>query len=108
MDGKLYRMGLLDLKEKIATVLQSLDFINDPEATDRQEELTAMSISCDAAILFAERHACLALQMAETESDPQRAAELRLIAEVCRRVPAHAPVPFTKPYKCIGLYTWAP
>lgn len=101
MDGKLYRMGLLDLKEKIATVLQSLDFINDPEATDRQEELTAMSISCDAAILFAERHACLALQMAETESDPQRAAELRLIAEVCRRVPAHAPRTF---HEAIQMY----
>lgn len=26
--------------------------MNDPEATDKQEELTAMSISCDAAIIL--------------------------------------------------------
>ena len=62
-----------------------------PEATDKQEELTAMSISCDAAILFAERHADLADEMSLTEKDPKRAAELRRIAEVCRWVPAHAP-----------------
>lgn len=65
--------------------------MNDPEATDKQEELTAMSISCDAAILFAERHADLADEMSLTEKDPKRAAELRRIAEVCRQVPAHAP-----------------
>ena len=50
-----------------------------------------MSISCDAAILLAERHADLADEMSLTEKDPRRAAELRKIAEVCRRVPAHAP-----------------
>ena len=91
LDGKVYRYGLLDLKERIRKELDSLDFMNDPEATDKQEELTAMSISCDAAILFAERHADLADEMSMTEEDPKRAAELRRIAEVCRWVPAHAP-----------------
>lgn len=91
MDGKLYRYGLLDLKKQIQEHLDSLDFINDPEATDKQEELRGMSISCDAAILFAERHADLAEQMALTEQNPVRRAELLKIAEVCRRVPAHAP-----------------
>ena len=91
LDGKVYRYGLLDLKERIAGELANLDFMNDPEATDKQEELTAMSISCDAAILFAERHADLADEMSMAEKDPVRAAELRKIAEVCRWVPAHAP-----------------
>ncbi|MDH6312012.1 pyruvate formate-lyase/glycerol dehydratase family glycyl radical enzyme [Parabacteroides sp. PFB2-10] len=91
LDKKVYQYGLLDLKERIAGELKRLDFQNDPEATDRQEELTAMSISCDAAIIFAERHADLAEQMATEEKNPQRAAELRKIAEVCRWVPAHAP-----------------
>ena len=91
LDGKVYQYGLLDLKKRIEGELSALDFMNDPEATDKQEELTAMSISCDAAILLAERHADLADEMSLTEKDPRRAAELRKIAEVCRWVPAHAP-----------------
>ena len=91
MDGKMYRRGLLDTKALIAEALAKLDFINDPEATDKQQELQAMDISCDAAILFAERHADMADRMAEEEADPVRKAELRKIADVCRWVPAHAP-----------------
>ncbi|MCQ2131180.1 MAG: glycyl radical protein [Bacteroidales bacterium] len=91
MDGKLYKEGLLDVKERIAKKIASLDYINDPEATDKNDELTAMSISCDAAIVFAERHAELAEKMAAEETDPQRKAELEKIAEVCHWVPAHAP-----------------
>lgn len=91
MDGKMYRRGLLDTKALIAEALARLDFINDPEATDKQQELQAMDISCDAAILFAERHADMADKMAEEETDPVRKAELRKIADVCRWVPAHAP-----------------
>ncbi len=91
MDGKMYHIGLLDLKERIQKKIDSLDFIYDPEATDKQQELEAMAISCDAAILFAERHAELADKMAAQESDPQRKKELEKIADVCRWVPAHAP-----------------
>ncbi|MBQ8949138.1 MAG: glycyl radical protein [Prevotella sp.] len=91
MDGKMYREGLLDVKARIEKKIASLDYIYDPEATDKQQELEAMAISCDAAILFAERHAELAEQMAAKEQTPQRKAELRKIADVCRWVPAHAP-----------------
>ncbi len=91
MDDKMYHRGLLDCKELIAHNIASLDYINDPEATDKQQELEAMSISCDAAIAFAERHAELAEQMASSENDPQRKAELLKIADVCHWVPAHAP-----------------
>ena len=91
MDGKMYHTGLLDLKERIQKKIESLDFIYDPEATDKQQELEAMAISCDAAILFAERHAELAEQLAAQETDPQRKKELEKIADVCHHVPAHAP-----------------
>ena len=87
----MYREGLLDVKARIERKIASLDYIYDPEATDKQQELEAMAISCDAAILFAERHAELAEQMAAKEQTPQRKAELRKIADVCRWVPAHAP-----------------
>ena len=91
MDGKMYHIGLLDIKERIQQRIKALDYINDPEATDKQQELEAMEISCDAAILFAERHADLAEQMASKETNPQRKEELKKIADVCRWVPAHAP-----------------
>ena len=91
MDGKMYREGLLDVKERIEHRIASLDYIHDPEATDKQQELEAMAISCDAAILFAERHALLAEEMAAKETDPQRREELLKIADVCHHVPAHAP-----------------
>ena len=91
MDGKMYHTGLLDVKERIQQRIKALDYINDPEATDKQQELEAMEISCDAAILFAERHAELAEKMASKETNPQRKEELKKIADVCRWVPAHAP-----------------
>ena len=91
MDGKMYHIGLLDIKERIQQRIKALDYINDPEATDKQQELEAMEISCDAAILFAERHADLAENMASKETNPQRKEELKKIADVCRWVPAHAP-----------------
>jgi formate C-acetyltransferase len=50
-----------------------------------------MDISCDAVIVFAERHAELAEDWAKKETDPKRLEELRKIAEVCRWVPANAP-----------------
>lgn len=101
MDGKMYRRGLLDVKELIQQELNKLDFINDPQATDRQQELDAMSISCDAAILLAERHAQMAEEMAARETRPQRKAELLKIADVCHRVPAHAPRDF---WEAIQMY----
>ena len=91
MDGKMYREGLLDVKARIEKRISELDYIYDPEATDKQQELEAMAITCDAAILFAERHAELAEKMAAEEQNPQRKEELKKIADVCRWVPAHAP-----------------
>lgn len=94
LDGTIYSTGLLEMKEKIARARANLDWINDPQATEKDEQLRAMDISCDASILFAERHAALAEEMAEKETDGQRKKELLKIAEVCRRVPAHAPRDF--------------
>jgi formate C-acetyltransferase len=82
---------MLDFKAEITRELANLDYLNDPEAVAKADELRAMEISCDAAIIFAGRHADLAESMAAEASDPQRTAELERIAANCRRVPAHAP-----------------
>ncbi|MEG0890299.1 MAG: glycyl radical protein [Bacteroidales bacterium] len=118
LDGKIYRIGMLDFKKRIETEIAKLDFLNDPEATDKQDELRGMSISCDAAILFAERHAQEAEKMISVleaklkkivaAGDDEKAIgiqkridELKKIADVCRWVPAHAPRTF---YEALQTY----
>ena len=94
LDGKIYLKGMLDFKREIAANLASLDYLNDPEATDKSEQWKAMDIACEAVIVFAERHATLAEELASRDKDVTRIAELQKIASVCRWVPAHAPRTF--------------
>ncbi|WP_136525444.1 trans-4-hydroxy-L-proline dehydratase [Geomonas ferrireducens] len=94
LDDKIYRKGLLDFKKEIAQAIDALDFAADPDAWARREQLVAMDISCDAVILFAERHAKLAETMAAATSDTARKQELLRIAANCRWVPAHAPTDY--------------
>ena len=94
LDGTIYTSGMTDFKKRIAERVDRLDFHNDPEASDKNEQLQAMDIACDAAIIFARRHADLAESMASAESDPKRQEELLHIAEICRKIPAHRPESF--------------
>jgi len=101
LDGKIYEKGMLDFKNEIQEQIDKLDFLNDPEATDRKEQLEGMKISCDAVIVFAERHANLAEEQAKNETDLKRIEELNKIAEVCRWIPAIAPRNF---HEAIQMY----
>jgi formate C-acetyltransferase len=91
---KMFHTGFLDLKKEIADAAAALDFRNDPHAYERNEELKAMEIACDAIIMYAMRHAEKLEALAAGEMDAARRAELQKMAEVCRRVPAHAPETF--------------
>jgi len=92
-DG-IYRKGLVDAQVEIDAAISRLDFLNDARAWDRQEELLAMRVAAGAVMRFAERHAELAERIAAEETREGRRRELERIAEVCRRVPAHAPRDF--------------
>ncbi len=94
LDGSIYRCGMNDYKKKIKDRIDRLDYLNDPNAADRFEQLTAMSISCDAVIIFAMRHGELAAEMAGITTDKRRSAELQVISDVCSSVPARAPQTF--------------
>ena len=85
---------MLDFQREIRLSLERLDYLNDPQAYDKQEELKAMLICAAALVRYAERHAEKARQLAQTEADAQRRAELLQIAEICEHVPAHAPRTF--------------
>jgi pyruvate formate-lyase/glycerol dehydratase family glycyl radical enzyme len=93
LDDKIYRKGFLDFIGDIEKNIEDLE-PNDPGATDRREQLKAMRICAEALILYASRHAHKALELAEESIDLQRKADLKRIAENCRRVPAHPPEDF--------------
>ena len=101
LDGTIYSTGLLDMKKQIASARKKLDRISDPHATEKDEELQAMDIACDASIIFARRHADLAEEMASSEKNAARKEELLKIADVCRHVPANAPRDF---HEAIQMY----
>ncbi|MCX6027915.1 MAG: glycyl radical protein [Chloroflexi bacterium] len=94
LDDKIYRRGLADFQADIDASLTRLDYATDRDAYAKGEELKAMRIAADAVICFAERHAEKARELAAVEADPIRRAELARIAEVCTRVPSHAPRDF--------------
>ncbi len=94
LDGKIYRKGMLDFGDEITSQLGELDYLNDPAAYDRQEQLKAMRICAEALIRYAERHAEKARELACAETDPRRRLELERIAEVCTHVPANPPRSF--------------
>jgi formate C-acetyltransferase len=93
-DGKIYQRGFLEFKKDIVRAIEALDFIQDPDAFNRREQLRAMAVCADAIVRFAERHAERARAMAAAEPDAARRGELERIADVCSRVPAHAPRDF--------------
>ncbi|MHC4248088.1 MAG: trans-4-hydroxy-L-proline dehydratase [Planctomycetota bacterium] len=100
LDDKIYHSGLLDRKRMIEDHLARLDPLTDPRAYEKREELTAMAIAVDAVVRFAERHAEAARSLAEGEADADRKSELLKIADVCSRVPAHAPRDFHEALQC--------
>ncbi len=91
---KIYNKGFSDYKRDIAEAISKLDYRRDPEAYRRREELSAMSIACDAIITLGRRYGELALSLAESETDEDRKADLLKIAENCSVVPEFAPQTF--------------
>ncbi len=94
LDNKIYKYGFIDFKNKINQAIASLDFINDPEALYKKEELKAMYIAADALINFAKRYSLLAKKLAKNENNIHRKKELLKISKVCSYVPAYAPRDF--------------
>ncbi|MFC2125664.1 glycyl radical protein, partial [Bacteroidota bacterium] len=91
---KIYKKGMLDIKNNIREARDKLDFYNDPAAFQKQEELKGMNIAADTLIMFAQRYAEKLDFMAESELDSVRKKELETMAEICNRVPANPPETF--------------
>lgn len=91
---KIYQKGMFDIIQDVEESMAKLDFVNDPLAYDKKEELKAMKITAESIIMFANRHAEKLDELAYIENDIVRKNELAEMARICRRVPAHAPGTF--------------
>ncbi len=94
LDDKIYKKGMLDFQSDIDKKLAMLDYLHDPQAYEKQEELRAMRIATGAIMDYARRHAEKAQELALGETNDRRKSELLQIAEVCRNVPATKPKNF--------------
>ena len=97
----IYKKGFLEYKKEIQDEINRLDYINDLEALDKEAELKAMMIACDAIMTLAGRYSEYANILAKEETDPVRKEELLMISENCKVVPANKPKTF---WQAIQMY----
>ena len=74
--------------------LEEIDETIPPDYVDQKEFLQSVVIVLQAVIGFGKRYASLAMEMADSEEDPERGERLREIARNCERVPAKPPRTF--------------
>lgn len=94
LGDKIYKTGLKDIIDQIIDEIEKLDFLTDTRAMEKKEQLTAMKISAQAIILFAQRHSFELKKLAENETDTERKNELLYLSEICKKVPENAPETF--------------
>jgi formate C-acetyltransferase len=97
----IYRKGFLDYKEEIEKALTQLDYLYDKDALEKENELRAMAIACEAIMILGKRYHDYALELAQIEQDEVRKQELLQIAENCAVVPAHKPQTY---WQAIQMY----
>lgn len=97
----IFLKGFLERKADIQQAIEALDFIHDKEALQKKEQLSAMSICCDAIMILGRRYADYAQELAGKESDETRRAELLQIADNCDVVPANRPQTY---WQAIQMY----
>jgi len=97
----IFLKGFLERKADIQQAIEALDFIHDKEALQKKEQLSAMSICCDAIMILGRRYADYARELAAKESDETRRAELLRIAANCDVVPANRPQTY---WQAIQMY----
>ncbi len=84
---KVLKKGLKGIKEEAEAALAALDPLSPVDTMEKKPFLQAVILIADAVVLWANRHASLAMEKAKTEKNPQRKKELLQIAEICSRVP---------------------
>nr|WP_092073083.1 glycyl radical protein [Dendrosporobacter quercicolus]NSL48785.1 glycyl radical protein [Dendrosporobacter quercicolus DSM 1736]SDM53810.1 formate C-acetyltransferase [Dendrosporobacter quercicolus] len=84
---KVLKKGFKGIKDDALRRLAALDPFSPVDNVEKAPYLQAIILICEAVVLWAGRHAVLALELAGREPDPQRKRELQKIAEICQWVP---------------------
>ncbi len=102
----LLRLGCRGVQEKIRRLAERLDPA-DPSSPPKLAFYKAAHEALDGLIALAQRYADEAERLAEAEADPARAAELRELAAICRRVPEHPARTFHEALQAAHLLLFA-
>ncbi len=81
--------GFAAIKKQAEEAIAELDEMNPVESVDKRAFYEAVTITCDAIILWAHRHSEKAAELAEKEENPARKQELLEIARVTKKVPEY-------------------
>lgn len=96
------KKGFKGVQEEAKEYLAALDK-TDPDTWDKAKFYEAVIITCDAARILGERYAEKAREMAASETDSKRKAELERIADNCSRVPYNTPETFEQAIQAVWL-----
>lgn len=87
--AKVINRGIRAIKEEALARIDKLNPDDPVQMSDKKDFLTSVIDTCDAIVIWANRHADLAEKKAAVCADPVRRAELLRIAVNCRRVPEY-------------------
>lgn len=100
---KLLAVGSRAIIREAQEHIDRLDYAADPDAENKRQFWLAAQIAHEGVIEFAHRYAALAAEMAEKETSESRRAELRRIADTCRKVPEFPAETFFEAIQSIWL-----
>ena len=89
----IFKKGFVGLKEEALGKLQNLEPVT-IEGIEKINFYNSAVLVCDGIITLAHRYSDKATELAQTEIDALRKAELLEIARICRKIPEHPPETF--------------
>lgn len=89
----IFKKGFGGLREEARQKLTEVEPVT-PESLDKIDFYRSAVLVCDGIITLAQRYAQQAVELAKTEEDAHRKAELVEIGRICRKVPENPPETF--------------
>lgn len=92
--SKIYTHGFADLVSRMEKNILALDYIEDTRALEKKEQWTGMIEAAEGIMALARRYADLLEIEQQKCTDEHRRKELVQMADICKKVPRHAPETF--------------